>query len=808
MLHEILLSLSGQPSPLLDPEFENNGASFGPFPLLSPPEKALLASLARLSRLHSLLRSHTARISSSHPSTICRAVSTAISTEQLGRFQKKILDVEKAVLGKDSGYVGGYGIVPLSMIVSEFAPWTRRLEWLWEVARFMQPGSSNDGRESTILCSGASLIDYLRAESHTGYLDLEEIALQLVRAAETAWMRQLSMWLLYGELPTFGRNDFFVQATEAEADDDERGSSRGSFDFAIHVDLLPKFISNATASSILFIGKSLNHIRMRRNRSTIDVSSGSVPGITLDGHHIRHLSSLKSPISSTALSKAVTEIRLSLSQTALSKLLPLPKIVEILSLIHGFLLLGRGEFAMALVSQADSRVQARHRRPGDQAGGLDGIVMKEGEVIAALSQTWTELYSLQNEEDPVDEELDLARELLHISIHTSKKGGRLMTPSRDATGVNLAAEISGVSFDDLLFPTSTSLSLRVQPPIDLFLVNSDISVYSIIHSYLLGIRRAQIRLGNLWKRTAMRRVHPSPWGPPRSNTRGGESRLRAQRARQNARTIQMRPIWATASACIFVLSEVGGYLQGEVIQESWQHFRQWLEGAPSGQGSVSRSASRPGTASASRRPGTGVQPSDAALTGSFQHSIPSFPQQQQQPHQQHDPETVTVAHRRYLSALTQSLFLTEVPFTSALRSFLTSVDHLVALVSRLETVQRNLDLESDEGIVDALADYAQEERTLWEDLRESRGAVETGIQEMVARLRDIDDSRSGEGRRLFDMATTTATPGITDRNMYIPRKTAGVDRLLMKLDSGSFSSGGGDDGLQLQRDGGILNEDD
>lgn len=806
MLHEILLSLSGQPSPLLNSELETNGASSGPFPLLSPPEKALLASLARLSRLHALLRSRTSRISSSHPSTVCRAVSTAISTEQLGRFQKKILDVEKAILGKDSGYVGGYGIVPLSTIVSEFAPWTRRLEWLWEVARFMWPETSNDSKEPMSMCRGAGLMDYLRAESHTGYADLEEIALQLVRAAETAWMRQLSMWLLYGELPTFGRNDFFIQATEVEDDDDESGSSRGSLDFAMHVDLLPKFVSNATASSILFIGKSLNHIRVRRNRSTIDSSSGSVTGITLDGDYIRHLSSLKSPISSTVLSNAVTAIRLSLSQMALSKLLPLPKIVEILSLIHDFLLLGRGEFAMALVSQADSRIQARHRRPEDKTSGLDAIVMKEGEVTAALTQTWTELYSLQNEEGPVDERLDLARELLHMSIHTSKKGGRIMTPSRDATGVNLTAEISGVSFDDLLFPTPTSLSLRVQPPIDLFLVNSDISVYSIIHSYLLGIRRAQIRIGNLWKHTATRRVHPSPWGPPRSNTRGGESRLRAQRSRQNARSIQMRPIWATASASIFVLSEIGGYLQGEVIQESWQHFRQWLEGAPPGLGSASRSASRPGTASASKRPGTGVQPSDAALMGSLAHSTPSFTQQQQ-PHQQHDPETVTVAHRRYLSALAQSLFLTEVPFTSALRSFLTSVDHLIALVSRLETVQRNLDLEADEGVVDALADYSQEERTLREDLRESREAADTGIKEIVSRLRDIDDSRSGEGRKLFDISAINGPPGMADRNMYIPRKAAGVDRLLMKLDFGSLDRAG-DDGQHLHRGGGILHEDD
>lgn len=795
MLHEILLVLSGQPSPLVDPELGKTGAAPGPIPLLSPPEKALLASLAHLSRLHARLRAHTARISSTHPSPICRAVSSAIATVQLGKFQKKILEVEKAVLAKDSSYVGGYGIVPLSIIVSEFAPWTRRLEWLWQVAHFIQPEENADGSPST----GAKVIDYLRGESHTGYGDLEEIALQLVRAAETAWLRQLSVWLLYGDLPTFGKDDFFIQARAPEDAGDELESSRGVSDFSIRSDLLPTFVSSATAASILFIGKSLNRIRGRRNRSTLDTSSGSVTGVSLDNEHIQHLSSLKSPISSTALTKAVTEIRQSLSQTSLSKLLPLPRIVEVLSLIHDFLLLGRGEFVMALVAHADARVQARHQNTGTRRG-LDGVGIKEGEVAAVLAQTWSELSSLKNEDDPVDEGLDLARNLLQLTVN---KSNRAVTPSRDSRSSSFAAEISRISFDDLLFPTPTSLTLRVQPPVDLFLSQSETAVYSKIHSYLLGIRRAQIRLSNLWKHTAMRRIHPSPWGPPRSNTRGGEFRLRAQRERHNARNVQMRAIWATATAALFVLSEIGGYFQGEVVQGGWEHFRYWLEnGALPRPGTSSRpptssrpgTATRPGTSSrlqASSRRGTESRPGTARAIESPRFGLfPPYQQQQQQ--QQHDPETVTIAHRRYLISLTQSLFLTETSFTSSLRSFLTGIDHLIALVTRIATVQRNLDLEADDGVVDALVDYAQEERSLWDELRSSRSAIERGIKDLIVKLRDIDDRRAGEGSKLSS-SEGVAIGGFSlaqqqnimnnNNNAYIPRKPAGVDRLLMKLDS-------------------------
>jgi hypothetical protein len=72
--------------------------------------------------------------------------------------------------------------------------------------------------------------------------------------------------------------------------------------------------------------------------------------------------------------------------------------------------------------------------------------------------------------------------------------------------------------------------------------------------------------------------------------------------------------------------------------------------------------------------------------------------------------------------------------------------------------------------------------------------VEGGIRDVVARLRDIDDSRSGEGRKMFDLVKHARATPLADRQngsgmnaqfcQYLPRKTAGVDQLLMKLDFG------------------------
>ncbi|RDW78652.1 putative gamma-tubulin complex component GCP4 [Aspergillus mulundensis] len=763
MLHEILLSLSGQQSSLFNLQTEEDAVFEESFPLLSPPEKALLASLARLSRLHARLRAHTALICSSHPSVICRAVSTAIRSHHLGAFQKKILDVEKAILVEDSGYVGGYGIVPLATVVGEFAPWTRRLEWLWGVVRFIQP---NTKKEHTQNCTGAGLINHLRGESQTGYVDIEEIVLHLIGAAETAWMRQLSTWLLYGNLPILGKGDFFIQ----EAGTTENDGSAAQF--AIHTRLIPQFVSSHTAASILFIGKTLNLIRAKRGPSghTSDTLLLTSP-VTLHGEHISHLAGLKSPISASKLSNAVDSIRISLSQSTLSKLLPLPKLLEILSLLHDFLLLQRGEFATALVSHANARLRERQLKPEssgarDLLNSVDGLAIKEGDVATTLSNTWAELYSLQNEEDPVDDELDLARELVRLSLNSKVSSQSLGSSPGDATAEPVA-ETSSVSFDDLLFPISTSLSVQVRPPLDLFLSAADVSIYSKMHSYLLGIRRAQIRLGDLWKHTPLRRSHPSPWGPPRSNSRFGRSRLQMGRQRENTRTGQMRAIWATSSASLFVLSEIGTYFQGEVINGSWQHFRDWIEAGVSN--TASPSGSRPGTATSSKA--RNIRLGDQTEDGPDVHP------------RRHDPEALTVAHRRYLFSLVQLLFINDAPFTAALRGLLAKIDHFIALVIRLESIQRNMDLESDEGVVDALVDYASEEREVWHALGAARGDTEKGINEVIARLRDIDDSRAEEGRMMFEPSTNATSH--SNSCSFRPRKAAGVDRLLMKLDFGT-----------------------
>lgn len=207
MLHEILLSLSGHPSPLLRTDDASSAyARAG----ISPAERDLLSSAAHLSEVHIKLRGYASQVCASHPSMVCRAVATTMELVHLAAFQRDVLGVESRILREDAGLVGAYNIVSLTALVAEFTPWTRRMEWLWEVVQFMLEGNGG------VACTAAQLMDRLRRELLSGYVDIEETARSLVTSAETAWLKQASAWILYGRLPSLGAEGFFVQVTEGD----------------------------------------------------------------------------------------------------------------------------------------------------------------------------------------------------------------------------------------------------------------------------------------------------------------------------------------------------------------------------------------------------------------------------------------------------------------------------------------------------------------------------------------------------------------------------------------------------------------
>ena len=761
MIHEILLSLSGHPSPLFDAKGDNIVVNES-FPLLSPPEKALLSSIGQLSKLHRDLKAHIGRISSSHSSTICRAVASSIQTVHLARFQQKILDVEERILKKDSSIVGAYQIVPLAAVVGEFEEHHRLLEWLWQLVLLIHPISPKDSGSAA--CTGPGLIDKLRHESQTGYPDIQNAALELEKVAEVAWLRQLATWVLYGRLPTYGAHDFFVHQT---------GQGDSEFpEFETNNTLLPNFVTLETAASILFIGKSLNHIR---NRGVVQETYGarnSMSELELLPIHLHLLSELVAPLSSAALSQAISAIRLSLSRNTLQQLLPLPKIIQILELLREFFLLGRGEFAISLVAEADDRLRSRGRQLSSQASSkvgdsVRGLLLKENEVSSILSKTWSTMSSLLRNEETTDENLELARELISLTIYKPTHN-RPAIPDKFKSSRQHSV-LTETSFNDILVSVPVTLNLDIPSPFDLFITSSELQVYSSLHSCLLAIRRAHLHLANLWRQSSLRREYPPPPGPSFSSSKAGQRTLQRRRNRNNLRNTQMRKVWATCAAAIFLLSEMDEYFEGQVVGEAWMHFHDWIV-APT------RRKQRPSSADSSMQPD--VEKLTVSLLSSNLGATSNAQDDEPVPR---DPEVLATAQRRFLKTVTQALLLTDAPFTRLLRTLLVHIDELVAYILRLQSIQQNLDLEEDEGVVDALANNEQEQKDVQLELDRSRKRVDSDMKAVVGRLRELDAAK-------FDMAFEgDEFVGANEKQEYVPWRGPGVERLLMKLDFGRAS---------------------
>ncbi|KAJ9613056.1 hypothetical protein H2200_002997 [Cladophialophora chaetospira] len=742
MLHEILLSLSGLQSLIWQTELRASGAgkeeheAFNQY--VSPPERAMLETLRHLHELHLQIRSATTRLSRAHPSMVCQAVSSSIADVHLGAFMRKVIQVESAILRKDAAYVGAYEIVPLSTVVSDFAPWTRRLEWLHSVVEHLDHDSRQSGKNQPPSPSGASILDLLENETHTGYSDIEEMATALLTVAQKTWMRAACLWLLYGKLPTTGADDFCIKPNS--------NSASGIDAFVIDPSLAPKLLRPGTRHAFLSAGTALNQLRSQTVSGALASQSSNDPSMALLQNHLRMLGSLQYPLNPSLLENALSSINQSISENALSQILPRPLVLQLLQVVFRYMLLGQGEFALSLINHADDRVNSRQQmqaaRPVRKIGRLDDLAVKDAELNGILSKTMTELATLQ-----ADDELD------DTIIHLAKK-----VLSLKATGDH--------SLIATLLPTPILLQLKLPAPssLHIFLSSDDAKMYAEMNGYLLSIHRAGLHLSGLWKLSPLRRCHPSPLGPPRSASVVGRARLAAARLRDAQRNARTRGHWTCASKLLFLVNELEAYLQGEVIQSSWAHLQQWLEGKNDGHMSVK--SSRPGTASSTGH------------AASFRQSVND---EERVPS---DPRAMAEAHRKFLHALNSALFLTHGDFTNLLKELLTQIDHLVALFSRLQTVWQGLDLQDDEGVVDAFSNYAQDEKEVLTEMDRTRVDVETSLASIVEKIRNIEkEKRTGVG------ASTKLDETMSEMNLtgngtsFVPWHVRTVDRLVMKLDT-------------------------
>lgn len=747
MLHEILISLSGVSSPIWT-QVRNGGEteSHGIRDYVSAPEQVMLKELSHLSDLHVKLREHCTSISTNHPSIVCRGISTSISNTHLAAFRKKIVDVESSILRHDAGYVGGYDIVPLSTILAHFSPWSSRLEWLLKITKYMMKTTSREDRAAGSCAEICRVLDH---ERHTGYADIESMATDLLKTAQSVWMGYVSSWVLYGQLPTVGIHDFMIQRS---------ATIRFGNRFELKHDLAPIFVTRSCANVMLAIGSALNQLY-----STSKLTSGpAVPSNVITqllSSNLPQIKSLSYPLNPSLLEAVMNNINQTISSSVLSQLLPLQKVTEVVHVIKNYLLLGRGEFALSLIQNADERFLNRSRmynssQPVRKLGKVEDVSLKAAELSTILLKTWSDLSALQSDLESEEDAFLMAKRCLRLSMADESKIGDLpttLTPS----------------------PTLLRLELPADSPLKLFLTPEDIERYAKINAYLLSIRRAELHVSGLWKLTGHRRCYPSPLAPPMSATPVGKRALMQRRARENARNLRIRRHWSSMNSTLFLLNELGAYLHGEVIHNSWQHFIEWLTLSKEESG-LGRSAMKSSTVSSPSKTNkiddqSSIQSMDVTARAKSTNS---------------DPRIIAQAHQACLNSLSSALLLEDSNFVNTLQRLLHLIDHCVALFIQLQKIWEGLDLQEDDGVMDAFTNYAQDEKDVFSEMDRSRTELDSLLTRLVDNIKQIEK----------DQDTHVVTSGIATVTLqsdatggFVPWKVRTLDRLIMKLD---FLQGG------------------
>lgn len=517
---------------------------------------------------------------------------------------------------------------------------------------------------------------------------------------------------------------------------------------------------------MFYIGKCLDQIR---------AAGRTVSGPAASRHlstGLQQLGELTSPLKSAQFSRTIAAIRLSLSETILRQMLPPERLFEALALLREFFLLGRGQFAVSLSHEADDKMRNRWRRAGrllahEEENESDSkyddkdlakITVRDGELSSVLNKTWAVLVSMQGQHADEDEQLELARSLLRLRL-VREETLTLERPRRvPASHNDVASLLEALPFRNMLFSVPVLLSIDLPSPLEMVIPPSDLLLYSYINAYLLSVRRAHVHLTDLWKLTSLRRFHPAPRG-------AGSSSIKLRR-RWSARWLAMRGSWATASAALFFLGETEAYLQTEIVAGMWEGFRAWLQGT-------------------NRRSGDSGD-------------LPGLPEgkewrQEGGGQRRHDPQSLATAHGLYLRTLLHRLLLTQPTFTEALHMLLVHVDQLVFQMGRLHSIFTTMDVDADAGMTSAATQLELEQGHVLDQLRETEAKLRLAMSDVVEALRRLENdagfAAEWEAPRLatHDEESTPGPP-------YRPARIGGVNRLLMKLGTGTWLGSGHDGG--------------
>ncbi|KAG8880919.1 hypothetical protein FRB98_004679 [Tulasnella sp. 332] len=672
---EILCVLAGHQSSLFAPD----GHITPDFlPLLHPGEVQTLETLVDLAARYARIQQAATQFkgsyqkltgdakgassSSSTPSTrpleYLSTLGAAIS-KVLKEYESLVVETEARVLRRDDELVGGHSFVPLSSIRAVFSIWDAPLAVLDSLVIKIYAGPDDsihdapDPSSNGLPCwPPGRLIDLLLDRAQTGVQRIAFIMTELAEAVQKLWRTQLIAFMIHGTLSSV---DPLAQNPQRSDKEEDKPVSiahlADSSSSTIHVQTIsslvvneaamPRCLSAATKESILYVGKAVAVVKAQGH------AQKQIPrNITID--HAKMLGCVL-PQDRFDFDRVISEIRRVISEFLWTHVLVEQDVEDAVESLADYFLLRNGEFALSLVREVErlklSRLQARTSK---RSGGIREQDMSLALLRASMGTT--------AQHDP-----SLTK--LRFVLPT----GPLPTFIPSASSNRNPMSQSLPQFSDLLIGTPLVLTYALEWPLDLFLVPSDLQIYSHLFAYFSSIRRAQYRVLECWGGLSGAQRSRMKW-----TTRIGSG---------TAQERLLRSSWSVSRQLLWFLDTLWGYLMSDVVGTQYKWFKAHLQPVkpplePRSSPSLGlKGRAPPGETDVGGEAGKKSRPGSRVSSGQYNPNSATSKLHL-------DFSTLQNLHATYLNRVLTGSLLTNATCAGLIREFLELSEHFVAQVER------------------------------------------------------------------------------------------------------------------------------
>ena len=211
MIHEILVSLSGLPSSLLNSDESDT--------VFHPSERALFRKVYQFSTLIQELTTRIANTqkqlsypvssatSETHDKTfqkaiqlIAPAVVTVFDNSVLKPYLEELEHIEELILARDNKLVNGSNIVPLSVVSTVMSKWKRIISYTLSVLKYL------DRITMSTEMPQHNVFEIFKDPN--GHQQVEALRQECINSMDRVWQQVVCSWVLYGHNEELAR-DFF-----------------------------------------------------------------------------------------------------------------------------------------------------------------------------------------------------------------------------------------------------------------------------------------------------------------------------------------------------------------------------------------------------------------------------------------------------------------------------------------------------------------------------------------------------------------------------------------------------------------------